>query len=158
MKPSEATAAARLVERLLADPTLRARFRQDPVSTSRAAGIDSLADELAADDGEALRTLDLRESRSSLAGVLMAAAMEGVGAFEFAHHVLSPDVAAAASPPAQQVLQQVRLPAAASVHPVVEPQGNAAGANAPAAAVNPDDLEGQGDGGDSATSLPCQVG
>jgi hypothetical protein len=46
MKPSEATAAARLVERLLADATLRARFRQDPASVSREAGIDSVADEL----------------------------------------------------------------------------------------------------------------
>ena len=33
--------------------------------------------------GKAMDTLDVRESRSSLAGVLMAAALEGVGAYDF---------------------------------------------------------------------------
>ena len=38
--------------------------------------------------GKAMHTLDLRESRSSLAGVMMAAAMEGMGFYEFSKHVV----------------------------------------------------------------------
>src|SRR4051794_41606882 len=38
--------------------------------------------------GKAMHTLDVRESKSSLAGVMMAAAMEGVGLYEFSQHVL----------------------------------------------------------------------
>src|SRR5215213_5601849 len=38
--------------------------------------------------GKAMHTLDLRESRSSLAGVMMAAAMEGIGLYEFSKHVV----------------------------------------------------------------------
>ena len=37
--------------------------------------------------GKAMMTLDLRESKSSLAGVMMAAAMEGVGVMQFVEHV-----------------------------------------------------------------------
>ena len=38
--------------------------------------------------GKAMHTLDIRESRSSLAGVMMAAAMEGMGVYEFSQHVV----------------------------------------------------------------------
>ena len=38
--------------------------------------------------GKAMHTLDIRESRSSLAGVMMAAAMEGMGVYEFSKHVV----------------------------------------------------------------------
>src|SRR5688572_33271486 len=38
--------------------------------------------------GKAMMTLDVRESKSSLAGVMMAAAMEGVGVYQFGEHVL----------------------------------------------------------------------
>ena len=38
--------------------------------------------------GKAMHTLDIRESRSSLAGVMMAAAMEGIGVYEFSKHVV----------------------------------------------------------------------
>jgi hypothetical protein len=74
----------RLIERLLGDPVLRARFRSDPVGTARDAGFEGVADEMAAGAGKALETLEVRESRSSLAGVMMAAAVEGVGAHESA--------------------------------------------------------------------------
>ncbi|MCW3021657.1 MAG: putative modified peptide, partial [Conexibacter sp.] len=107
VQPRETTAAARLLERLLADPDLRARFRRDPVGTTREAGIDSLAEELAEVPGDPMVTLHARESRSSLAGVMMAAAMEGVGVFQLADQVAS---AHAAPHAAAQVLAQVRSP------------------------------------------------
>jgi hypothetical protein len=74
----------RLVERVLADPAFRARLRQDPASQP------------------ALETLELRESKSSMAGALMAAAVEGLALFELAGHGgLGADAAeAAVRPPA----------------------------------------------------------
>src|SRR4029078_4628821 len=86
MARGESEDAARLLERLLADRTLRERFRRDPAGASREAGLDHVAEELRARDGKALDTLDGRESRSSLAGVLMAAALEGAGIYDFSHH------------------------------------------------------------------------
>ena len=38
--PTEADVAARLIERLLADPSFRARFRRDPAGACREAGLD----------------------------------------------------------------------------------------------------------------------
>ena len=86
--PDEERAAAQLLERLLSDPASRAAFRADPVSTSRQAGLDGVAEEMAAAGGKALQTLDERESRSSLAGVLMAAALEGAAIVDFSREVL----------------------------------------------------------------------
>src|SRR5690349_14487606 len=86
--PSEADVAARLIERLLADPGFRARFRRDPAGACREAGLESLADEMSLGGGKAFHPLDIRESRSSLAGVTMAAAMEGIVLGQFAQHVL----------------------------------------------------------------------
>ena len=82
MTGPEADAAAQLLERLLTDQNFREGFRRDPVATSRDAGVESLAEEMAlgAGAGKAMDTLDVRESRSSLAGVFMAAALEGVAA------------------------------------------------------------------------------
>lgn len=86
--PSEADVAARLIERLLADPGFRARFRRDPAGACREAGLESLAQEMSLGGGKAFHTLDIRESRSSLAGVMMAAAMEGIVVGQFAENVL----------------------------------------------------------------------
>jgi hypothetical protein len=69
----------RLLERLVSDPGFRAAFRRDPVAAARSAGLGGLADDLLAAGSDPLQTLDLRESRSSLAGVVMAAAFEGIG-------------------------------------------------------------------------------
>jgi cell wall-associated NlpC family hydrolase len=80
--PHEPSPVARLVERLLTDPVLRARFRKDPLGVSREAGVVGLGADL--DGANAMLTLDPRESRSSLAGVLMAAAMEAVAVYEIA--------------------------------------------------------------------------
>ena len=71
----------RLIERLLVDPAFRVQFRRDPGGACLAAGLPELAAELAGAGGSAMETLELRESRSSLAGVVMAVALEGV-AFE----------------------------------------------------------------------------
>jgi hypothetical protein len=75
----------RLLERLLSDPEFRARFREDPQAAAREAGVE-LSDELAAGGG--MQTLDGRESKSSFAGALMAAAVEGIGLYELGQHVL----------------------------------------------------------------------
>src|SRR4051794_37221647 len=88
MATSEADVAAKLIERLLADPAFRATFRRDPAAACREAGLDELAQEMSLGGGKAMYTLDMRESKSSLAGVMMAAAMEGVGIYQFAENVL----------------------------------------------------------------------
>jgi cell wall-associated NlpC family hydrolase len=70
-------AAAQLLERLLVEPALRARFHRDAAQTCREEGFGELAEEFDAIHGRAAHTLDPRESKSSLAGVLVAAAVEG---------------------------------------------------------------------------------
>ncbi|MDX6681076.1 MAG: hypothetical protein QOG94_1115 [Solirubrobacteraceae bacterium] len=108
MAAPDADAAARLIERLLTDRAFRADFRHDPAAACRAAGLDELAEEMAFGSGNALQTLETRESRSSLAGVMMAAALEGIGVAGFAQHVVP---AAAAAPSAvRDVLSRVNLP------------------------------------------------
>src|SRR4051795_13761940 len=109
MATSEADIAAKLIERLLGDQDFRASFRRDPAAACREAGRDDLAEEMALGAGKAMMTLDVRESKSSLAGVMMAAAMEGVGVYEFGEHVLPhlSDVPAAVN----DVLSRVHLPA-----------------------------------------------
>src|SRR5438067_10345401 len=73
--------AGRLIERLLVDADFRAAFRRDPVAACRAAGLDELAAEFGS-GGPGMHTLELRESKSSLAGVVMAVAAEGVAVAE----------------------------------------------------------------------------
>jgi cell wall-associated NlpC family hydrolase len=160
-----------LLNRLLADPEFRDRFEADPVGTARAAGFDALADELARDDDDPMQTLELRESRSSLAGAFMAAAVEGLGAFELGGHVFAADEAHAASEPtpvepvgepnaavvpvnagavarldapAEQVAGQ-RLEAPIAPPPDVAPAVVAV----PAPSVDPDDLQGDLDDEDA---------
>jgi hypothetical protein len=77
--PSAEEQARQLAERLAGDPAFRAEFRRDPVAAARGAGWTGLAETLLAAGGDPLRTLDVRESRSSLAGVAMAAAVESIG-------------------------------------------------------------------------------
>src|SRR3954464_5989276 len=88
MAATEADIAAQLIERLLADPAFRDRFRRDPVAACNEAGLESLAEEMRLGGGKAMHTLDIRESRSSLAGVMMAAAMEGMGIYQLTENVL----------------------------------------------------------------------
>src|SRR4051794_12964430 len=109
MATDDADAAARVIERLLSDPVFRAQFRRDPAAACHDVGLDELAESMAFGRGKALHTLEIRESRSSLAGVMMAAAIEGVGVVGFAEHVL-PGVAAAPGV-VRDVLSRVHLPA-----------------------------------------------
>jgi hypothetical protein len=97
---SEDELGGKLLERLLSDPAMRAEFRRDPVAAARRAGLARLADELSSVEGDPLQTLELRESRSSLAGVMMAAAVEAIalgGADDVQAAVGGPHVAEAAS-------------------------------------------------------------
>jgi NlpC/P60 family len=110
----EAEAAARLLELLLTDPALRERFRRDPVAASREAGVESLAQEMSFAAGKAMETLDQRESRSSLAGVFMAAALEGAGGFDIVRDV-APHLENVPESVAQ-VLSRVDLPAVPGMH------------------------------------------
>src|SRR3954471_13708723 len=73
--------AAELIERLLTDRRFRAEFRRSPARLCAEYELDDVAADFER-DAKALYTLDRRESRSSLAGVLMAAAVEGVGVAE----------------------------------------------------------------------------
>ena len=85
MQSSEEEArAAELLEKLLSDGEFRASFRRDPAGACAAYDLRELADEFSrgAGPGKALHTLEIRESRSSLAGAFMAAASEGTGAAE----------------------------------------------------------------------------
>jgi hypothetical protein len=90
----------RLIERLLADPEFRARFRTDPQGAAEEAGLELPE---AVEGAGAMQTLDGRESKSSFAGALMAAAVEGIGLYELGHHFLPgvDDAAAASELPAQ---------------------------------------------------------
>src|SRR4051794_41827732 len=108
MAATESDLAAKLLERLLSDPPFRAQFRRDPAGACREAGLESLAQEMSVGGGKAMMTLDVRESKSSLAGVMMAAAMEGIGVYQFGEHVLPhiADVPSAVS----AVLSRVNLP------------------------------------------------
>jgi NlpC/P60 family len=124
----EADAAARLLERLLTDPVLRTRFRRDPVGASREAGVESLAQEMTQAAGKAMETLDGRESRSSLAGVFMAAALEGVAGYDLIHDAL-PSLEAVPDA-VGQVLSRVDLPAIPGLQVATAqaaPPSNAAG-------------------------------
>ena len=120
--------AAKLIERLLTDREFRAKFRRNPAKACSDAGLDDLAQEMSLGAGKAMMTLDVRESKSSLAGVVMAAAMEGVAVYEFTQHVapalddLADDVAG--------VLSHVNLPA---VKDIFSPPGGSAPAAAPVA-------------------------
>src|SRR3954467_9248009 len=132
MAATESDLAAKLLERLLSDPAFRAQFRRDPAGACRAAGLDSLAQEMSVGGGKAMMTLDIRESKSSLAGVMMAAAMEGVGIYQFSENVL-PHLEAIPGQVAD-VLSRVDLPAL----PKLGGGGGAfKGPGSPAAAVAP---------------------
>jgi hypothetical protein len=80
---------AALLVRLIRDPAFRAAFRRRPADEARACGLDHLAGELQ-ERREALQTLEIRESKSGLAGLLLAAAAEDVVAVEVTRHANGP--------------------------------------------------------------------
>jgi cell wall-associated NlpC family hydrolase len=73
----ETQRSAELIEELLSSPDLRRRFRAQPGMVLRERGLGELAEGLG-EGPKALMTLELRESRSSLAGVMVAAAAEWI--------------------------------------------------------------------------------
>jgi cell wall-associated NlpC family hydrolase len=77
MSSPEEDRAAELLERLLTDGEFRSSFRRNPAAACEAFDLPDLAREFSAGSGKALHTLEIRESRSSLAGAFMAAASEG---------------------------------------------------------------------------------
>jgi cell wall-associated NlpC family hydrolase len=90
--PEETKQAADLIEHLLTDASFRAEFRRDPATACEKFGLNELAEELRGGSGaKALYTLELRQSMSSLAGVIMAAAAEGIGALELAGYARADD-------------------------------------------------------------------
>jgi cell wall-associated NlpC family hydrolase len=96
--PEQTERAAALLERLLSDPAYRSEFRADPARACAAEGLPEVAAQLGR--GRALETLEIRESRSSLAGVLMAAALEGASLAVLVDHAqaagtVDPDTAKA---------------------------------------------------------------
>jgi hypothetical protein len=103
---------ATLLARLIVDPDFRAAFRRRPAEEARAFGLDHLAGELR-EHQKALQTLEIRESKSSLAGLLLAAAAEGVAAVEVVRRAddsLGPETAREA----KRVLTRSDLPTAAA--------------------------------------------
>src|SRR5690349_3806793 len=132
---TEADLAAQVIERLLVDPTFRARFRRDPEGACREAGLDRLAEEMAFGGGKAMHTLDMRESKSSLAGVMMAAAMEGVVIGRFTEDVL-PHLESLPGD-VRNVLSRVDLPALPKLGGGAAP---AVPGSTPAPALGPDGL------------------
>ena len=78
--------AVEVLQRLLTDPDFRRTFRRDPSTACLAAGLDEAAAEFSS-GATGMQTLEMRESKSSLAGVLMAAAAEGAAVYDFAEHL-----------------------------------------------------------------------
>jgi len=77
--------AVEVLQRLLTDPEFRSTFRRDPEAACLLAGLDDAAAAFSG-TGAAAQTLEIRESKSSLAGLLMAAAAEGAAVYQFAEH------------------------------------------------------------------------
>lgn len=88
-RPDDSDRAADLLERLLTDPGFRRDFRRDPAAACTAAGMGDLAAELRgeAGSGAAFQTLEVRESKSALAGMVIAAAAEGIAAVHVLEHL-----------------------------------------------------------------------
>src|SRR5947209_5895550 len=113
-EPDELQRSADLIERLLGDPHLRRRFRADAASVLTEAGMPELAAGLGR-GGRALMTLEMRESRSSLAGVMVAAAAEGVDLAHVAEHA-APALARDAGAAIHQLMHHPHRPAPTPVH------------------------------------------
>jgi hypothetical protein len=125
MQPPERDPSALLIERLLGDASFRERFKSDPVTAFREAGVDGPPEDLARTAGKAMETLEIRESRSSLAGVMMAGAIEALAVFGVADHASAAQAAdlprpVSAAPRAQVSSLPVQDPPAHGGTPVVD--------------------------------------
>jgi hypothetical protein len=120
---NELQRSADLIERLLGDPQLRRRFRTDAAGVLTEAGLPELATGLG-HGRRALMTLELRESRSSLAGVMVAAAAEGVDFAHFAEHA-APALAHDAGHAVEHLVDKPKHPAAPAPAHVAKPAATA---------------------------------
>lgn len=93
MTPPRSIGRVLLVERLLRDPGFRRRFREDPASACRVAGLDELVPMLG-ETSPTTQPLEPRRLRSAVAGVMLAAAVQAVG-LEHAVREVAPQVRAA---------------------------------------------------------------
>ena len=121
--------AVEVLQRLLTDQEFRQTFRRSPAAACLEAGLDDAAAEFST-GGAALHTLEMRESKSSLAGVLMAAAAEGAGVFDFAQHAQSASLSGDMRDIAREALDRAgvqRTPAGARGRPSDRPAGTSAG-------------------------------
>jgi cell wall-associated NlpC family hydrolase len=105
---AEVDQLAALLEQLMTDQNMRTLFRRDPEAVCRASGLNDLAEQLSG-SGKAMHTLELRESKSSLAGMLVAAAAEGVGLAELVHYVYE-HMSGASAHVAAQALTRAGMP------------------------------------------------
>ncbi|MDX6534133.1 MAG: hypothetical protein QOF68_1877, partial [Gaiellales bacterium] len=87
------SATASVLERLMRDADFRARFRADPRAALEEIGMADMAEQLST-ISDPMQTLQPRESRSSLAGAAMAAALEGIALLDPSGHLV--DAASAA--------------------------------------------------------------
>src|SRR5262245_38945083 len=154
MAATESDLAAKLLERLLSDPAFRAQFRRDPAGACRAAGLESLAQEMSVGGGKAMMTLDMRESKSSLAGVMVAAAKAGVGIYQFTENIL-PHLEEIPGQVAD-VLSRVDMPAIPDF--LKKPVGGGGGGVASAAEAASDSGTGGGGGPDGVSAAAAGGG
>jgi cell wall-associated NlpC family hydrolase len=106
--PDDVDRAAELLEHLLLDAALRERFRREPGAVCAEYGLHDAAADLGG-GRHALETLELRESRSSFAGALMAAASEGANVVESMHHLQQGSLSGDASHAVKHALNRPRL-------------------------------------------------
>jgi hypothetical protein len=126
MAGSDRDPSALLIDRLLGDADFRARFRRDAAGALRDAGVEGQPDELARTAGKAMETLEIRESRSSLAGVMLAGAIEALAVSGLAHHA----EAASASVTPARASSVDELPNEPSNQGELAPSGRAGGPGA----------------------------
>jgi CHAP domain len=138
-QPERIDQAADLLERLLTDPGFRAKFRRGPDAVCRDYGLPDVAQELTG-TGRALYTLEMRESKSPLAGVLLAAAAEGVGLYD----ILADGIRGEAASTLDRVLSRTTLPAVEQAHAATLPRPDAEALDADA-----DRASGRGERGDA---------
>jgi cell wall-associated NlpC family hydrolase len=101
---------------------------------ARAHGLDELGEQLSG--GRVMETLDLRESRSSLAGLFMAAAVEAIGVFELVDAAQAAELPHDAAPVVHHALTRPGLSALTAHHAALASHQTLAGGQPPAHPAN----------------------
>ncbi len=134
----EHAAALRLLQGLVDDPELRARFRADPTGVAAEAGLPRVGRELA-DRANGPLGLEVRESRSGLAGVLMAAAVEGLALGGLLEHAADAHAASPAEGMPEGRMASSVEPVRDSGHLPPDQDGDTAGRSSPPYVPDGDD-------------------